>query len=142
MQKKELLLAALAAGHGQVHTPVQIQKLIFLIEKNLSEQLGGTAFSFVPYDYGPFDSSLYDVLRAMEGDGLAVSETTTRGWKKYKLTVDGQASGEELLNSIPQQASDYIRKISSLVRELNFAELLSTVYKAYPEMKVNSVFKG
>lgn len=142
MDKRDLLLAALSAGAGDDHTPVQVQKLIFLVEENMSEEIGGGAFSFKPYDYGPFDSSVYDVLRALEEDGLASSETTMRGWKKYKLTAIGQARGDVLLAGVSARARQYILDISAFVRRVSFAELVSAVYKAYPGMKVNSVFRG
>lgn len=142
MNKRDLLLAALAAGAGDEHTPVQIQKLLFLVEKNVADDLGGAAFRFVPYDYGPFDSSVYDVLRSLESEGLAASAVAPRGWKKYKLTAQGQALGDALLRGLPQRAGGYIRTVSEFVRRLSFAQLVSSVYKSYPEMKANSVFKG
>src|SRR5438105_15267186 len=106
VNKRELLLAALAAGAGDEHTPVQIQKLIFLVEKNLATDLGGAAFAFVPYDYGPFDSSVYEVLRQLESEGLASSAVAPRGWKKYKLTAHGQVVGERILGGmVPRDAA-------------------------------------
>jgi uncharacterized protein len=141
MTKRNLLLAALAAGGGEKHTPVQVQKLIFLVEKNVGEELGGASFSFVPYDYGPFDASIYDVLRALEAEGLAKGEPTPRGWKTYALTPEGQEQGRRLLEGLPGRARKYIDEVSNFVRRLSFADLVSSVYKAYPEMKVHSVFR-
>lgn len=142
MDKQSLLLAALSAGGSYQHTPVQIQKLVFLIERNVAGDLGGPSFEFKAYDYGPFDSSIYEILRELETRGLAVSSPTTRGWKKYQLTESGLAEGQGLLNGFPKRAADYVRSVSEFVRRLSFAELVSSVYKAYPEMKANSVFRG
>jgi hypothetical protein len=142
MDKRDLLLAAMAAGNGEVHSPVQIQKLIFLIEQNVANDLGGKQFEFVPYDYGPFDSSLYEVLRQLEATGLATADPTPRGWKRYRLTVNGQRLGADFLADLPPRASKYITDVSTFVRRLSFSDLISAVYKAYPEMKVNSVFRG
>jgi hypothetical protein len=141
MDKRDLLLAALSAGGMSEHTPVQVQKLVFLIERNLPAEIKGPVFDFKPYDYGPFDSSIYDVLRELESRGLAVSALTGRGWKKYQLTEPGLKEGEKVLASLPKRAADYIRNVSSFVRSLGFAELVSSIYKAYPEMKANSVFR-
>lgn len=142
MNKRDLLLAAMAAGEGAEHSPVQVQKLMFLIEKNVGVDLGERVFDFVPYDYGPFDSSLYEVLRELEQNKLATATPTVRGWKRYSLSPAGQALGAEILGRLPQRASKYIAEVSVFVRKLSFAQLVSAVYKAYPEMKVNSVFKG
>ena len=46
-------------------SPIQTQKLFFLIAKRLHEVCGREirAFNFVPYYYGPFDHSLSHLLR-------------------------------------------------------------------------------
>jgi uncharacterized protein len=142
MDKTKILLAAMAPAGDQELTPVQVQKLLFLIEKNIGAEIGGTGFTFVPYDYGPFDSSIYDVLRTMEASGLASSTVTTKGWKKYSLTANGISAGEESLSQLPERVSDYIIKVSEFVRQASFSTLVSSIYNAYPEMKVNSVFRG
>lgn len=142
MDKNELLLAAMAAGNGSEFSPVQLQKLLFLIDRNVSGDLGGTGFTFVPYDYGPFDSSVYSSLSMLEAQGLAASSITSRGWKTHRLTAEGQACGQQTLQKLPHRAAAYIGEVASFVQRLSFSELVSAVYKAYPEMKVNSVFKG
>ena len=142
MEKRKLVLASLAAGAVHKHTPVQIQKLLFILDQNVASDLGGPTFDFKPYDYGPFDSTVYDELRSLETEGLATSSTTQRGWKKYQLTPQGVVEGEAVLSELPLRASTYIRKVSSFVLSLSFADLVSSIYKAYPEMKVNSVFRG
>jgi uncharacterized protein YwgA len=141
MDKRDLLLAALSAGGTCEYTPVQVQKLVFLIERNVPVDIGGPVFDFKAYDYGPFDSTIYDVLRELDAQGLAVSALTSRGWKKYQLTESGVREGSKLLENLPKRASDYVRNVSTFVRRLNFAELVSAIYKAYPEMKANSVFR-
>lgn len=141
MTKFELLLVALAAGGKHEHTPVQVQKLMFLIEKNVGEQIvGGSHFKFTPYDYGPFDPSIYELLRQMETEQLAISSVTNRGWKKYSLTDAGLDRAAISSKQLNDTASRYINKASEFVRKLSFSDLVSAVYKAYPEMKVNSVF--
>ena len=142
MNKRDLMLIALAAGENAEHSPVQLQKLIFLIEKNIANRLGGTSFNFVPYDYGPFDSAIYDELRRLEAQGLTTSTLTSRGWAKHKLTDQGLSEGRALARTIDPGAAAYIQEISAFVRKLPFSDLVSAVYKAYPEMKVNSVFRG
>lgn len=142
MDKRELVLAALAAGGGGAHSPVQVQKLLFIVQQNVGQDTG-TPFAFRPYDYGPFDGSVYEVLRSLESEGLAAAQTTSRGWKNYKLTSQGQQEGAALLDQqVGGQVRKYIQDVSAFVRGHSFADLVSAVYKAYPEMKVNSVFKG
>ena len=73
---------------------------------------------------------------------MATAVPTVRGWKRYTLSPAGQALGQQILGTLPPRASKYIAEVSAFVRKLSFAELVSAVYKAYPEMRVNSVFKG
>lgn len=142
MNKRELLLVAFGAGAKHEHTPVQVQKLLFLIDKNVGARIGGPVFDFAPYDYGPFDASVYEVLRELEVDGFVSSSESMRGWKQHALTDKGVAEGERLAQVVDPVVIDYIKRVSEFVRSLSFSDLVSAVYKAYPEMKANSVFRG
>ena len=65
------------------------------------------------------------------GDGILI-----------KLTPEGQQKGEQLLATLASEAQQFTHNASDFVRKLSFAQLVSAIYKAYPEMKVNSVFQG
>lgn len=142
MDTNSLVLAALSPAGGAEYTPVQVQKLLFLIEMNVPHEVGGQHFDFQPYDYGPFDKTIYQVLETLEATGLIqISEAPGRSWKTYRLTDEGTQAGSAALSQLSEAAQDYIRRLSKYVRTVSFAELVSSVYKAYPEMKVNSVFQ-
>jgi len=141
MNQSELVLAILAAGNGAIHTPVQIQKLFFLVDKKLPN-LGGPFFNFVPHDYGPFDKEVYRVIEVLSGKGDAeIIKNPGERLNEYRLTPVGQKKGEKILHSLDSNLFDSIIRLSEFVRSLSFAELVSAIYKAYPEMRVNSVFK-
>ena len=141
MNQKEIVLAGLAPANGEQHSPVQVQKLFFLIDKKIADAVGGPYFEFQPYNYGPFDSAVYTVLEELESDGY-VDIIPNRNWMNYKLTVQGQEKGEEILNGLPDEAKAFFVKASEFVRRLSFTQLVSAIYKAYPEMRANSVFQG
>ena len=66
MERKSLMVAALAAGgENASFTPVQVQKLFFLIDREASHFVDGPHFSFKPYDYGPFDREVYAELERL-----------------------------------------------------------------------------
>jgi hypothetical protein len=140
MNAEEFVLAALAPAGGQTHSPVQAQKLLFLLEQTVAAQVGGPFFDFQPYNYGPFDKLVYEVLDSLAGDGLVAVESE-RSWHTFRLTSAGQDRGSALLASLPSDVSTYIQKVSQWVRSLSFSQLVSAIYKAYPEMRVNSVFQ-
>ncbi len=139
MTKKEIVLMALAPAKSD-HTPVQVQKSIFLIDRNISESIGGERFNFVPYSYGPFDIDVYKTLEQLQEEGM-VEINRGQDWKTYRLTAEGQEEGERLLQSIESSKRDYITAVSEFVQKLSFNALVSAFYKAYPDMRVNSVFR-
>lgn len=138
MNREEFVLAVLSTGDRNPFSPVQVQKIFFLLDKNITEDIGGPFFSFQPYNYGPFDIKVYKTLEELEERGL-VSISHHKTWNQYHLTSAGQQFGEEHFQSLTPEAQEYIQKISKFVRQLSFHDLVSVIYKAYPEMKVNSV---
>ena len=142
LENKDFVLGVLAGSNGAEHTPVQVQKLFFIIDREISKSIGGPYFNFTAYDYGPFDSKVYDELKKLEQDGDVETSHYSSGLRRYKFTIQGQEKGTTVLKSWGKKVSDYIIALSNWVRSLSFAELVSAIYKAYPEMKVNSVFRG
>jgi len=140
MNRREVILMALAPAKGESHTPVQAQKLLFLIDREISNLIGGPYFNFQPHGYGPFDKAVYNVLESLASEGY-VDILPKKTWRNYKLTALGQEYGDTLLNTMPVEVKDYVVKVSQFVRSLSVAELVSAIYKAYPEMRENSVFQ-
>ena len=140
MERKEFVLAALAPAKGHVLRPVQVQKLFFLIDREIPNEVDGPRFDFQPYDYGPFDSEVYSELRALAADGL-VDILQDWNWSSYRLTVEGQEKAEKFFKTLSKKARDYIATVTEFVRGLSFTELVSAIYKAYPEMRANSAFR-
>jgi hypothetical protein len=121
---------------------VQVQKLFFLIDKRAAADVGGPHFEFRPYDYGPFDSNVYVAIEALAARGLAaVHRPPEFRMKKFRLTQDGQARGDEVFQSLPPGVQDFMTRACDFVRNTPFAELVSAIYKAYPEMRERSVFR-
>jgi uncharacterized protein len=142
MTREELLLAALASTDGEF-SPVQIQKTIFLLDRKVPEWTGGPHFNFKAYDYGPFDQSIYQVLTALRDRGLVeISGDASSKHRRYALTALGREQGVNVLAQQPTEISSYFNQLTEFVKSLGFAQLVSTIYNEFPEMKVNSVFKG
>lgn len=66
LSREQLLVAAMASCPGARYSPVQIQKLIFVVDRELAGPVGGPFYDFRPYDYGPFDATVYADLEALE----------------------------------------------------------------------------
>lgn len=140
MERKDLVLAVLSSAKGALHSPVQVQKMFFLVDENISEYVGGKYFCFKPWSYGPFDNSVYIELEELAKEGF-IEICPQQTWRSYRLTEKGQAKGEKLFKGLNKNARDYIREISIFVRGLTFTQLVSVIYKEYPEMRTNSVFQ-
>ena len=137
------MLAILAAAEGGAYSPVQIQKAAFVLDRNLPQLFSdGSKFHFTPYDYGPFDRSVYSEVEKLEAEGLAVVNQSAGRWRTYAASPQGVEQGKLLLAALPAAHSDYVRRVSEWVRSLDFATLVKSIYAAYPEMKANSVFQG
>jgi hypothetical protein len=144
MNRRDLVLAMLACSEGRPYTPVQIQKAIFMITRNMPQVLDeGVGFDFQPYDYGPFDADVYSEAHALSRAGEAVIAPSNHGrWQTYACSDLGLERGRKLLESLSPKQNKYVQEISSWVRSLSFTSLVKSIYDAYPEMKENSIFQG
>ncbi|MDE0099432.1 MAG: hypothetical protein OXM87_07475 [Truepera sp.] len=142
--RQEIVLAALAADPGASFEPVQVQKLFFLLDENIANALGGKQFKFKPYDFGPFDKDVYKELEILESKGLVWINTDSQenSRRQYTLTFNGQGKGNEELASLDPGVQQYVKELSSWVRRLSFAQLVGSIYNAYPHMRKNSIFQG
>jgi uncharacterized protein len=141
MDRQNFVMAALAAaGAGASFTPVQVQKLFFLIDREAAHLVEGPHFAFRPYDYGPFDREVYTEIEVLCGLDFAVVSSEHRV-RKYELSAAGYAQGVEILEGLPVTTKQYLSAIAEWVRSLSFQQLVSAIYKRHPDMKVNSVFQ-
>ena len=140
-KRSKFMLAAMSPAGTGPFSPVQVQKLFFLLDRNVSKQTKGPHFNFVPYDYGPFDKKVYRELEVLKNEGLVeILMPSGQNSRVYHLTNKGLEVGEEAFGKFPKDVQRYIGEIVNFVLSLSFAELVSAIYQAYPEMRVNSVF--
>ncbi|MEH6676589.1 hypothetical protein [Phenylobacterium sp.] len=135
-------MAALATVPHAQFAPVQVQKMFFLIDENIAPHIGGKQFEFEPYDYGPFDKSVYQELEALRQIGLVDLELVAPGpgGRRYSTTPLGQQIGTDVVGTLPRNVVAYIHEVSAWVRSLNFAQLVGSIYRAYPQMRARSIF--
>ncbi len=139
MKRDQVTLLMLISADGYSFTPVQIQKAMFILSKKMPNIFEEGHYNFKPYDYGPFDKEIYDDIRILAENGLA--EITSNGrWNLYRATNEAIKESSYLIDTFKGEEYNYIKKVSNFVRGLSFAELVASIYKAYPEMKVNSIF--
>jgi uncharacterized protein len=141
MDKHQYMLAAMAAaGQDASLSPVQVQKLFFLIDREASHLVSGPHFAFSPYDYGPFDRGVYDELDTLRVMGFVAVRNEGR-IRQYALNPIGYLEGRKALDGLPRNTREYLSKLALWVRSLSFQQLVSAVYKRHPDMKINSIFQ-
>lgn len=141
MDTERMILAAMSPAGGGQYSPVQIQKLLFLIDRELSDLVGGQHFAFQPYHYGPYDKRVYLMLEELAAQGHVTIGVHLVGCRSYALTPEGLESGRDTLENLESRAQNFIKRASNFARENTFSDLVSAIYKAYPEMQENSVFQ-
>ena len=143
MDRESYVLASMSPAKMGDFSPVQLQKLFFLLDRNIAVHTGGPHFKFTPYDYGPFDSEVYKQIRELERSELVnVNSPNWQPYRTYRLTSAGQEQGQQQFVKFPSDVQGYIKDTVEFVRSASFSELVSAIYSSYPEMKVNSVFEG
>jgi uncharacterized protein YwgA len=139
MKRGQFILACLSPAGRAKFTPVQLQKLFFLIDRSVGDRVQGPFFNFEPYLYGPFDKEIYTEMAALEADGLIVKIPEGR-WNSFRLTDQGEALGSDVFSQFPEVVQGTVRSMVKVVQRLSFRQLVSAIYRMYPEMRVNSIF--
>ena len=142
MARKDWLLMALALREGAPMDPAQVQKAMFLLGRQMADEVGPEFYRFRPYNYGPFDSDIYTDLQHMAGNGLITIAQSSRGTRSFSVTPAGLREGTELVRSLDPVARTYLKKVVDWVCSLRFADLVRAIYDRYPEFRRNSVFAG
>ena len=103
--------------------------------------VGPDFYEFVPYNYGPFNSSIYDDLNALAGAGLVtIDQSQGRSWAMYTITGTGQQKADQVRQSVAPAIRDYTQNVVTWIKGQSFAGLLRSIYSKYPSFAVNSVF--
>jgi uncharacterized protein YwgA len=138
-RQEEALVALHAFPAGQA-TPVQAVKMLFLMEKEAADGIGGAKYRFVPYDYGPFDQGVYVELEDLARRGLV--EVVEGRPRVYRLTETGRVEAAKAMARLDENVSGLISRIGIWMSRLTFAQLVTAIYDRYPEMRANSIFRG
>lgn len=132
-----LLLVADGAKGRFPLDPIRLMKGAFLAWKQGPDDWN-RLFSFEPYDYGPFDSSVYrsrdDLIRA----GLLGAARHGR-YDRYWVTPQGERRVAQLRRQLPNQVVDFLCEVGAYVTSRSFADLLREIYGTFPEFAERSV---
>ncbi len=129
-RRQDWLLLFLGAEGGHLPTDqIRVMKGMFLLDRTDGHPAHGL-YHFEAYDYGPFDSTVYRDLDALQLQGLVrVTRHVGSSRKTYELTDAGRAMFAELVDSTPPDHLDLVRGAKERVTSLGFEELLEQIYE-------------
>lgn len=133
-------LLAIAAAGGKPLSPVQLQKSLFVLGREMREAVGAGFYNFRPYNYGPFDSAVYADAEMLASLGLVNINQPWR-WKEYAATPDGMKEAGRVKSSAPPAATAYLAKIVAWAGSLSFQDLVRAIYARYPDTRTKSIFE-
>jgi uncharacterized protein YwgA len=143
MDRKNWLLLALNAAGNFGLTPAQLQKSLFLLEKEAPQTFDGDdRYYFSPYNYGPFSKQVYDDAEVLAADGLAsITRPEGQTYSEYRVTARGADVAANLRNDVNQKSLAYLETVVAWARKQSFSGLVRAIYHKYPEYRANSVFQ-
>jgi uncharacterized protein len=136
------LIAALQAAGDKGLTAVQLQKSLFVLGRRRPKEVGTPYYDFQPYDYGPFDASVYNDADYLASHGyVTVDGSRGNSLRTFHLTEMGKAEAAALLPTLATPAVALVNQVVPWAQRLSFEELVRSVYEAFPEMRAKSVFR-
>lgn len=133
---------ALEEANSPGLTPVQLQKILFVLGERRKKKLGPEYYSFQPYHYGPFDPRIYADAELLEAEGLiSIDSPMGRSLRRYSITPAGTAYVATFRDRTDGPTRDLLKRIVGWAQRLSFTDLVRSVYSEFPGMRVNSVFR-
>ena len=134
MSKEDFILKILSLASDVSFSPVQIQKLFFLVEKRIGYE--AKYFKFTPYHYGPYDEELTILIKQLVSDGK-ITSSIIDGIVHYSIDTGFQNNIDDFLDE--SKRSFISQKLIPFIKSKSFLELCYSIYKEFPEMAKRSV---
>ena len=137
MERCEIVLAAMtSAGRRARFDPVKIQTVLFLIDREVPDAIGGPLFDFRPHDFGPLDPAVFDALERLAELGNVVIDEAGP-YLVYRVSDEGAGVGRAALRRMPKRAARYSSKAARWALAQSFWGLVAAIHRAYPEMALD-----
>jgi len=114
IKKQLMILLAMSTSKGETYSPIQIQRIINKISRDLGDQVESLRFEFEPYNKKSSYMNVNDALKDLETDGF-VESIPFKTWKNFRLSEKGQSLGEGFWSSLDQSFQE---RISGIVEDV------------------------
>lgn len=141
--RRDWTLLVVAAAGGESLSPIQLQKVLFLLERESGIDLGPGYYEFRPHNFGPYDPAVTKDADVLDQRGLVSAQMPPFGsWSEYRITDAGAERARSLTEELSESDWDAIVKIVDWTRRQSFDELCQAIYAKYPDMRAKSIYKG
>jgi hypothetical protein len=130
-----LLMAKGAEGGSYPFDAIRAMKSAFIVSQTGVPEWRDL-YDFRPYDYGPFDPSVYNSRDVLVAAGLL--EVRSGRYPSYRLTEAGQTRAANLEAKVGSRAT-WLREVGLWASSRSFAQLLREVYEKFPDFATRSV---
>lgn len=139
--KREAIILLLLKHMGFINGRVQLQKLLFLLEKNYKIPTG---YYFIPYRFGPYSEAIQQDLDRLVEYGYVehgiVKKSNNETLHRYCLTEFGEQFLLDL--DVDPFFEEVIQDLCQDFHKYNMLQLIEYVYEHYPEYTANSEIKN
>jgi hypothetical protein len=139
---KEVLLRAISE-HGNPTVTV-LMKTCYLIDltakQNLHKQI--TKFSYIRYNYGPFDPNIYTFLTDLIKEEHVSTETSYFGVGNEVVVYKLKNPKERLGNNLSKREKSVVNKVLADIRGLGAKMLTQLAYQTTPMKKLGATLGG
>ncbi len=142
MTRQDWLLLMLAAAGRKPLSPLQLQKSLFLVGYDLAKLVGPDFYTFRPFDYGPFDATVYRDAEEQAAQGLVTIRSHPVTRRVFSLTMRGMTRARALEPGLPTEAARHCRYIVQWAQSQTFQELTQAIYEHFPAYAERSVLPG
>jgi hypothetical protein len=132
-----LLLIADGADGRFPLDPIRLMKGCFIVAE-IGPSEWKHLFDFSPYDYGPFDPSVYRARDALLGNDLLEAFPAGR-YSHYKITDAGRQRATAVAEKMDQRLAEWLRNIGHWVTSKSFTDLLREIYDRFPDYATRSI---
>jgi uncharacterized protein YwgA/predicted transcriptional regulator len=128
-ERGKWLLSLLHTVGGSLEGAVRLQKLLFLMKKELGVEL---PYHYAPFKHGPFCGEIYVDLMDLESVGWVNVIREVAEPVLISLTEEGKKVAREIVESLPPEIAQVLPKLKEY-NKMPLSQLLEYVYTRYPK---------
>lgn len=144
MTKQDWLLLIIDAMGENPASPMEIQKALFLLGKNLNDQdrQCDNFYEFRAGDLGPEYIEIYEHTRVLESEKMIFIHFTLNGYSEFEIRVKGHKKASQLQLLLSEKTNKYIEDVIKWLRSTPYSLVIASILNNFPEMGAKAIFRN